>query len=266
MKSVDANPQTFMGFEGDRAHEINILREGKVEEFKNIFKKHDDTINGFKSPGVLFSRKFMRNMVVHFQHTDFIISTRHPILHFQSLYNYKFRSKIFKGKKRPNPLTLIGRCSPPYQSVCTDRALFHDGLARLMLTPKNITDELDLLNHPNLSQYPAFKGRVFLTELGQLADVNETRAADFRRGIEDFLGLTPNSFDLVKRHSNRTKEIYLDICKENYQRLREELLLIGQRSSKWILNYFMKSPRVVVANREHLVELFEKWQTDPCLM
>lgn len=265
MKSLHEHPEVFMGFNGDRAHEIHVLKYGRkkaVEKFKSIYENHDDTINGFKAPEVLFSNTIMRNMVDYFQHVDFILSTRHPILFFQSLYNFKYRSKKFKGNKRPDPLKLMDDCHN--RKVCTSRALFHDGLARLMLTPSNTTDELELLDHPDWSKFPKFKGRIFLTEIGQLADKNETRVAELSRGIEGFLGLTPNTFDFAKTSGNKTKETYIEICEEKYEPLRATLLLIAQRASKWILNYLMKSPRVVVANREHLIELFEKWQTDPC--
>ena len=292
--SLNKHPETYMGYDDEEnLKETHLLRNGLVKEFRDMYRGHRDvkpelgkpTINGFKSPEILMSQSYIHNMEKYFPYTDFIISTRHPILHFQSLYNYKFRPDKYSGERRPDPIALIGSCGHQcvkhcvpknasqygdlkenrgsLKSVCTNKALFHYGLSRIMLTPMNTTEELVLLDHNDWSKHSNFKGRIFLTEIGQLGDKNETRKAEFTRGLEDFLGLTPNSFDW-KTIINAGTVKYIDICDLEHKPVRDRLLEIGTNASKWILTYFMKSPRVVVANRDHMIELITAWQTDPC--
>lgn len=294
MYSLNKHPETYMGYDDEESlKETHLLRHGQVREFRDMYRGHRDikpelgkrTVNGFKSPEILMSQSYIHNMVKHFPYTDFILSTRHPILHFQSLYNFKFRPEKYHGKRRPDPIALIGSCGHQcvkncvpkdarqygkknkgiLKSVCTDKALFHYGLSRIMLTPMNTTEELDLLDNNDWSTHQQFKGRVFLTEIGQLGDKNETRKADFTRGLEDFLTLTPGSFEW-KEKANVGNVKYIDICDAEHKPVRDRLLEIGTNASKWILTYFMNSPRVVVANRDHMIELITAWQTDPCTL
>jgi len=280
MKSLNTR-QTFMGFENDEdISEIHLLRKDKLNVFNDIYKDHigkmtEDglpILNGFKSPELLQSDTFLRNVETHFSDTNIIISTRHPVLHFQSLYNFKLRDKKFSSRKRPDPLSLIGDCAhtctsdcvPKSRGVCTKKSYFHYGLSRLMLTPMNTSEEAKLLDYSSLSKHSGFKGNLFLLELGQLADDNITRQGAFLNKMEDFIGLETNSVSLYSNSGNRTREKYIDICEESNRPIRDILVEMGTKAAKWIREYLIHSPRVVVANRDHFVQLINKWESDPC--
>ncbi len=274
--------ETFMGFENSKElQEIHLLRHGLVDDFKALYQNHigkktskgKPIIKGFKSPEILQSEDFMTNMEIHFPETDLIVSMRHPVYHFQSMYNFKFRSKKFTGE-RPDPLTLIGNCGfqcfnncvpddGNNRGVCTQKSYFHYGLSRIMLTPMNTTEELDLVDNNDYSRHPNYRGNVFLLELGQLGDANNTRRGSFLNDLERFLGLELNSVDIPDR--NKYNEKYINICDSKYQPIRDLLVEVGTKASKWIKEYLLQSPRVTISNPDHFLQLIEKWQRDPCL-
>lgn len=278
MRTLHNTSEVFMGFEKDEdLREIHLLRHhDAVDEFKEMYKNHTSstsstkkTIKGFKSPEILMSQSFMENIETHFPDIDFIVSTRHPVLHFQSLYNFKLRSKKFKGE-RPDPLSLIGDCIDSNESiykkargVCTMQSFFHYGLSRMMLTPMNTTHELNLIDSNEWSRHPDYRGNIFLIEIGQLGDKNITRKTQFTNDLEDFLGLTTDSLYWHPK-SNKTKERFLDICEERNKPIRELLVEMGTKAANWIKHYLLESPRVLVANREHFIQLIEQWKFDPC--
>jgi hypothetical protein len=123
------NPQIFLG---NKENEIHFLTHNNIHDFKALFKDQPDTINGFKCPDLLYSSVGLHNLEQHFQNTDLIIAVRHPILWFQSFYNYRVR----KGHRMPDPYQLIGTCPTSFEGsligvdnkvstdahkVCTDR-------------------------------------------------------------------------------------------------------------------------------------------------
>ena len=272
--------ETFMGAENNNdLKEIHLLRKGLFYEFKEIYKDHigkktpegKPILNGFKSPEILMSESFIRNIELKFPYMDFIVSMRHPVLHFQSMYNFKFRSKKFSGKL-PDPLHLIGDCGHEcnnncipsgLRNVCTGKSYFHYGLSRIMLTPMNSTEELDLLDNIKWSRHPGYQGNIFLMQLEQIADSNITRRNKFTNDLENFLGLDENTV-IFRPHRNKTKENHIDICDDRNKPIRDVLVNMGTKASKWIQNYLLHSPRVVVPNRDHFLELLHQWQRDPC--
>lgn len=263
--------------EGGLPREVHDLRKGRIKEFNEKYEGHvnkktsdgDRVFNAFKSPEVLQSETFLSNIEKHIPSTDLIVSIRHPILHFQSLYNFKF---LRHGPtKAPYPNHLIGECDHDCKSdckvvmkhrVCTGISKFHEGLSRLNFTAMNSPEELDLLHHHKRSIHGNFTGRLFLVELGQLSD-RTSRRDSFQKDLEDFLGLESDSIQFPERNTKRDKYLF-DICEERFNDVRDELLQIGNNASKWIQEYFIKSPRTVISNRNHFVELIEAWKFDPC--
>jgi len=119
-------------FLGNDDNEIHYLHHNQVSRFKELFKNHSNTINGFKCPDLLYSDIGLNNLDTFFHKTDLIITIRHPILWFQSFYNYRVRN----GYKMPEPHLLIGSCATALDDsldkydavvkteahkVCTDR-------------------------------------------------------------------------------------------------------------------------------------------------
>lgn len=66
---------------------------------------------------------------------------------------------------------------------------------------------------------------------------------------------------------NSNKLIYpecIDICDPQYDNIRQTLLQIGKKSSKWIIRKFIKSKDVYVSNEEHFIKSVNSWGRDPC--
>ncbi len=306
MRSLESNPQIFMGVNkstNERIHEDHDI-EHHISRFQSKFKDHiNQTIhsnnnandllpmyNGFKNPTLLQSKKGMKNIITHHADIDFVVTLRHPVSYFQSLYNFKYRSKKIskkQGRNLPSPLNLIGDCRrcrlkkdycagrapvpDMHKDVCTESAKFHYELSTLNLTPMNTKEELDLLDNHQLKLHRKYKGNIFVSEIGQMSnrdddgnDVTNTRLKQWTNGVEDFLGLESDSFNLNRVSSKSHTPKLIHICEDQYKPLRDELVGIGTKASKWIVEYFMKSDRVMIANRDHFVELMEKWKYDPC--
>ena len=156
-----------------------------MNEFPSKSKKYKgkDIYYGFKAPETITSRTSLTRLATFFPGINMIVSTRHPIKRFESLYNFRVKASMRKktGKRvdkwenahpmarMPETEMLIGNCgfdcddsnnqlrnyttgcvtTLQYKSLCTEMAKFHVQLARLGFTPLNTTDELDLLQHVN---------------------------------------------------------------------------------------------------------------------
>jgi len=161
-------------------HETHYLQNDKykefVAEFENATKSTDDdekaVLSGYKSPFELGHQKSLRNLETLFPDIRMIITLRHPILAFESLYNYKLRAS-------PEPLPPVGNyvgicgelCSKGKEEEsetmtatkegqscvneeihwCTGEMNYHKYLSRLGLTPMNTPEEMDLLCHHHMS-------------------------------------------------------------------------------------------------------------------
>lgn len=259
----------------------NLRTDTKI--IQKFFSQDGKTrlFNGFKSPEILQSHEFLTNIVKYYPSMDLIISVRHPIFHFQSAYNFKYRSIIDQVQRQnlPEPVELIGFCGHDCfinctrvvhnANVCTRKSYFHHGLSRLSLTPLVSKEELDLLDHHSLSLHPGWKGRVFLLEIGQLADSDSDRKTLWERSYEEFLGFKAYAFNssiMVGDSGNDTisRPAIMNICDNRHEMVRNVLLEAGIKASHWIQEYLLKSDRVYVGNRDHFLTLIEKWKVDPC--
>ena len=305
---LDPNPQVYMGGDASptkkRAGERHELKHTEEHYFNDFFDRYSmENINkgtnlegpggkvlkqvvGFKAPEVLRSEPFLSNNVVDFfPGVDLVVSIRHPVLHFQSNFNYKMRFAD-STLKLPDTKDLIGdceedchhHCTPkvPFidsithkkghgSAMCTMISTYHYALSRLALTPMEEEEEKKLLASPyhKVSIEDEWTGRLFLMELGQMADTNSTRHDKFERSFEDFLGIEANSFT-TERKNHQPRPKLINICDDKHREVREHLNGIARESSKWITDYLLRSDRVVVANREHFLELMKEWEKDPC--
>lgn len=168
-------------------HEIHFLAHDKYEEFKDEFanvphlqqNSSKPLLVGYKAPLELGHQKAIRNLQTLFPDVKMIISLRHPVLQFQSLYNFKLR-KV--PKLIPSVEEHVGTCleqcmfhssAPPtngsFETVvaqksslrclegvifCTGQTNYQHYLSRLGLTPMNTPEELDLLDHHHMSIHP----------------------------------------------------------------------------------------------------------------
>lgn len=287
MKLTSFVPNVFMGnLTEHKPKEVHELQHGDIKGFRKRFnhrKEHFDgngikLINGYKNPNVLYSQEHLESIATYFPTMDLVVNVRHPITHFQSQYNYKFRWLNETEIGLPKPIDLIGNCGPAcyngclkithptkhenYQ-VCTENSNFHQALSRLHLTPLTSEDEHRLLGNHNLSIHSNWKGRLFLSEIGQIGDKNATRKTIWDREYEKFLGLEPNSFSSFHAHKSH-HPTFIHICDDEHKPVRDVLLEKGKLAATWIQKYLMNADRVVITDRNHFYQLLEKWKVDPC--
>lgn len=253
---------------------------------------------GYKSPGGLKKEASLRNLEFFAPHLRLLVTTRHPVWWFQSIYNYK----LFKKGHAPPPHTLIGHCGEDCQGIatrkdggclksegigiCTGAANFHHFLSRLGWTPMQTDVELDLLEHHQMSTYSFPKAQLFLMEQGQMNGRNLTVTNGLLQDLESFLDLPnqslprmdktyrvdqyPSSQDhpredaLAAYNETYVKEHKISICDEIHRPIRNELIKIGSVASRWIIEFFLPSLHVVVSDRQDFKQRLRAWAVDPC--
>ena len=272
-------------FEGDGEH--------CPESREKLFELYGEYVNtsimtGYKCPsGLLNKPDLIRTYQNNVPHPKLIASVRHPVTHFQSSYNF-----FFSERPPPDPLELLGHCGSvckshpkeiliqnpdrleclPVRKVCTTRSsMFQYALSRLHLTPMEDREEMELLDFHKLETVPEFNGTLFLMESGQLPEMaaNTSTGVAIKDSLESYIGLPPKSlvdreFPPKPNHDDRTRT-QMNICDEKYEVLRNELVKRGRKAGHWILEYLLKSDRVVVPDRDHFVELIRNWSVDPCI-
>ena len=271
---------------------------------KRLFRKLKDPnkIRGYKCPGDILADYVTDYYQQYWPKTDMFVALRHPVKWFQSLYN--FRVQNFQDfESIPHPNNLIGLCSEDTKLLCTRRGHFAYYLMRLgkqMVTLHNTTGaggesprravlsswtpQTDLdrdifewyghyANEPETVSYKP--NRVFLLEINQLADSNQTRQAMLRDDIQNYLGLEqafPNSNPIhfipgkeweqsIQEAKNKKK---IDICEDEYSPVREELMYLAVMASRYVREVFLNLPDVYVSSRDYFEQLLETWMIDPC--
>jgi hypothetical protein len=233
-----------------------------------------DYVRGIKCPMDLENTELaMRNYQRVFPKANYIVGIRHPVLWFESLYNFRVHNKVPMLPAEE----LIGRCQRLHRGVCTFRGNFHLFLSNLGKT--NITD-------PNEIQYISpkirrsmdtlqTKQKVFLYEVRQLSDSDPGRETQLLTDLQSFLGLTEPISSMIwfkpgLKHEQKTleqvNEMKINICDEKYIKLRGVLMEQSINASKWISQYFVEAPDVYVSSKEHFSSvLMKSWLRDPCL-
>jgi len=283
MKTTSAVEQVYMGNLVGTPREVNDINNDDMDTFRKRYIDHQRyfsdgglrLLNGFKTPVILQSQSFLTNLFNHYPSIDLVVSVRHPILHFQSAYNYFYRKVNRTATILPNPVDLIGNCGSycshnciatveNTSSMCTQRSHFHHDLSRLYLTTLQTEKEKELLDHHRLSIHPSWNGRLFLMEIGQLADSDITRKNNWERSYEQFLGIKTGAYNSSILSGKDAREKIINICDDAHKPVREDLLEVGRKASQWIQDYLVHSERVFIENQEHFLSLVEEWKYDPC--
>jgi len=223
---------------------------------------------GFKCPGH-FSRTPLRLLSTQFPNAKLIVGLRHPVKYFESYYNFRARHPQHNWTTLPPAETLIGtnNCSnnPASQGVCTEHAKFHTNLAKLGKTNWRDEREQKLLHLTRQQQHlTVVRNPLFLYDMEQLYDTNVTRQAQFGLDMERFLGLHSPLNPLIPPTPEKKTKV-LDICQPQYRELRDHLVNIGGRASRWILDFLLKSSsNVVVSSPEQFEAILNTWKHDPC--
>eukprot|EP00934_Nitzschia_sp_Nitz4_P005404 Nitzschia sp. Nitz4//scaffold29_size155292//77494//78687//NITZ4_002663-RA/size155292-processed-gene-0.288-mRNA-1//-1//CDS//3329546463//5394//frame0 len=264
--------------------ELLQLSMGTRKQFVGILhnqfsKSADKKLHGYKNPGEIRIPRSIRFLDLFFPKTLLIVGIRHPILWFQSLYNFKVQNLPPKLSNDyfGDPNQLVGECTNPriFSCVGTAKGLFHVHLA--MLGKTNQTSMLE-------SKYASLLGGnitktrnpVFLFDVDQLRDDNITRSTEVGQVLSHLLHGQASSLGppprispgktLNERQQKRRDKGKIQICEEKYVPLRTELMTIAREASVWIrTSGFLDNPDVHVASRDYLEYILEhRWMRDPC--
>ena len=261
---------------GDERCDLAFNQQAKlITDLYTEFPDDPKIKRGIKCPMQLESNDLgMINFHKYFPNTKFIVGIRHPVLWFESFYNFRVHNEF----KMPPAEKLIGKCFKGMWNVCTFRASFHLFLANLGKT--------DILNNPAELEYIRSSYRkglkpiktdskVFLYEVSQLSDKDPVREVRFLEDLQRFLGLRAPIDSMMwfkpgKNHTDEKKlerlsEKKINICDERYMELRDDLMKTARDASRWIRDYFTTAPGVTVSSVGYFKEILAKWDRDPCL-
>lgn len=215
---------------------------------------------GYKAPRDLIIDESLHALTKYWPKTKLIIGLRHPVLWFESFYNFR----IHNGIDMPLPETLIGKLQRGMVGVATDESKFHLHLDNLGKT-NHTADELKLLSRGDDKKYilPRMNNPVFLYEVNQLRDTNETRSATFSMDLKSYLELE-NEFQPLTTTEGPRYSKAITICEPHHIILRNELMKNSREASIWIRTYFLNSPDVTVSSPEYFDQLLLSWMVDPC--
>jgi hypothetical protein len=246
--------------------EVYSLQLGKPAELVSQFYDMPRGMQykrGYKAPGDIDSIKALQALDHYWPNTKLMVGVRHPVLWFESFYNFRIRHNI----TLPPPEQLIGSCTLEMHGVCTDGSRFHNQLDNLGKTPRSDPFEKKLLGSQrrDAHQVPRMRNEVFLYEISQLVDANQTRATQYRTDLKDYLGLRNDLMPVVSPNTSKPKMKAMNICDAKYQLLRAELMQNAVEASTWISSFLLHSPGVYVSSPDYFNELLESWMEDPCV-
>jgi hypothetical protein len=247
MPEAETNIMTTPGSDDD-------IYERMMNELEPLAPETARVKRGIKCPQGLETLHSIQRLQRLFPRTKLIFGLRHPVWYFQSFYNFRVLSHYQNGLTEPIP-SVESLLNESWASLSVESARFENTLKNLGKT--NISLTTDVTPTP-------FK--VFLYTIEQMQDRNETRKKEYRDALRRFLGLKDPISPLP--HSNRQDEVFdetIDVCDSKYDKVRNVLVKNGKESQRWILEEFLESPDVTVANPKHFRELLQTFGSDPCL-
>lgn len=212
---------------------------------------------GYKSPNELTFPTPRALIREYFPKTKLIVGLRHPVKWFESYYN--FNTRMGGGHLKP-PEELLGSKLPT-------QVRFHTHLAMMGKTNLNAS-EMELLSpflEESVAHLKRMRNPVFLYEVSQPFDSNETRNQIFRDDLQKFIGLGAPLNKLVERTVSKNSHKSISICDDKWVTLRADLLRLGKAASVWIRTYFISLGDVTVSSPEHFEDLLSTWEFDPCI-
>ena len=245
---------------------------GGLEHIERALEKlPTPALYGIKCPMALWKGQILRSLVDHDNDVKLIVGLRHPVLLFQSFYNYRVTSMHDKGEivDAPPAESLIG-IENHWKEVSTDLTRYELAFMQLGKVPLSKHTIKILKAKGRGVQINPF--RLFLYSIEQLEDQDEKRVNGFRADMQHFLGLKSpiksftreniNHFVGKKRHPET-----IDICESpRFDNLRALLLEQARYTRYWILKSFVKSKHVVIGGSiDHFEDLLSTWTVDPCL-
>lgn len=264
--------------------------------FGGIDKLLPQSIKGYKSPSDITNERPIRLLRTYFPRTKLIIGLRHPIFMMESFYNFRIQN----GYDMPPLENLHYRNLANQYGVSWSRAEYHTTLMYLGKTNMTSPEEWALFPRQGTKQiqkrlkelqqdapivdtlvapYVRVPNPVFLYDTAQLeSDASQHNSnailAQFGKDMASFLGLSL-PLPLPPRHSpgkqlkNATLQTErnakkIRICDDQYTEQRRQLLEIGSRVARWIMDHLLKADDVFVSNPRHFREILEGYSQDPC--
>jgi len=214
-------------------------------------------VRGGKCPMFIWNSKRIENVASSFGLERIVVGVRHPILFFQSFYNYRVlefhEGKLHKNRELQSPPSaesLIGQQNQ-WEDVSTFSAQFEKALKGII--PSGDSSPLSLV-------------KVFIYSAEQLkGGASEL----FRNSLKDFLGLQRPVKAIIHSNKNdaleRKMPYVMDICDERYIGLRDLLTKNAIATSRYLLDEFINERNVEVGDIEQFRAIVETWSNDPCL-
>ena len=282
--------------------EIYDLMFGRVGALvKLMYEMPDGPFRrGYKSPADLAFMASVDALRVHFPRTKLIFGIRHPLLWFQSLYNFRVQNLNANENHTafPKPNDLIGLCVKGRKNSCTHKGefglhirnlgktmathnSFNQQTGRYELTPlERLLYKSSHETRPYTNVQQVVPNPVFMFEINQLSDTNTSRTNQFRKDMTDFMELeTPlpempykkpgRSWKHNQELQSRKDSLKIDICDLEHLPVRKEMMRIARGASIWLREYFLdervlENAGVHVSSPDFLKKLLEKWMEDPC--
>lgn len=283
MQLFSQNNQTAM-HNGEKCY-----KTGSDEEMKRLFQELGELVpakfnstpaarilRGFKCPTNIVNVDGLHKMKEYKNDTKLIVGIRHPVRWFESFYNFRVLQYLIgvHNQKPPNPQTLIGR-GKSYLQLNTDLGRFELSLMQLGKTELNTTDLSALAERGRRVIQSPFP--VFIYTVEQLEDGSNQEEA-FRKDLQMYLQLQ-HPFEKIPRSNAASdrKNVFdeknatmpfqpIDICEEQHENVRKELVKHGKATAGWILHHFINHPDVMIGgNDDEFRKVVQSFVTDPCL-
>jgi len=176
-----------------------------------------------------------------------------------------------------------------------------DLLLDMAVTEKQRRGFEQYLNHPGRVK---LSNRVFVYDIEQLSDKNETRRGIFSADLARFIGLKgklppppvvnrnkvesttdtegnkrrrllmgsteDKQMENIKESEKlelaaRNNKLRIDICDKEFKYLREILVADARKTTKWLTDYFLAhGHNVFVSEKEFFFKIIKSWNEDPC--
>lgn len=251
-------------------HEIYHLKDGQPADMVRTLyalTEGDEYMRGYKAPRDIHNPQAIHAFTQYWPKTKIIVGLRHPVLWFESFYNFRIRFNF----TLPSPEELMGNCPKGAHNVCTEEIRYNDHLSILGKTDRTDPEELKLLSPvlPRHRALPKLENPVFLYEISQMHDSDETRSKQYREDLRQYLGLQQPLEPVTEARETHgdhpNKDLEIDICSPALARVHDELMQIARDSSVWIRDYFLPLLEVQVSSPDHFNQLLENWMVDPCV-
>lgn len=255
---------------GNEKKGLSIIERELSRNARNSKLREQQHLRGIKCPGEYRSWAGVQLLSqVYGVRPKVIIGIRHPVLLFQSFYNFRVQNWHTRGwfyhkGEIPRPESLLGQDMNWGDGVNLNHFRFEQYLSLLMKAPPPSGDWRGFGDAPPQRCVP---NEVFIYHIDQLGDTDKQRLITFEESLRSFLGLDHPFSPTIKSINvlGQKHPESIDICSSSHNHTRSRLMEVAKESSIWIKNHFLLSTSVTVANRDHFISLLLEFQNDPCI-